>query len=29
MITGPVPAAKDNCQQCKYVDSRTKILNEG
>ena len=26
MITGPVPAAKSNCDQCKYIDNRVEIL---
>lgn len=26
MITGPVPESKANCDQCKYVESRTEIL---
>ncbi len=26
MITGPVPPAKSNCEQCKYIDTRSEIL---
>jgi hypothetical protein len=26
MITGPVPASKSNCDQCKYIDNRLEIL---
>jgi hypothetical protein len=26
MISGPVPEAKANCDQCKYIDKRVEIL---